>query len=270
MSSKTLTCDECRQACASYVRHACKHTLCLRCAHPWLSAGIVACMQCEPGVDLGDDPRTCRISMPVPRPSEPSRTPASSSWTVETDPTHVAFHVAKGVPWAQLLAHGWTPQLMVNSGVSLHRLVEAYGWEGLVSWGFDATHFANMGADPGMFRDIPESCLVDFRYRDVVKACPTVQELLATAWSPAMVRRMGYTWKILKKMGIEEALQGHAQALATWRREFGQVPCQGQGQGQGQVATNPQRRGKSMPIPIPKGQKVPSYGQMPHVSSFRF
>jgi len=188
-------------------------------------------MQCEPAVDLGDDPRTARVSMPVPHAPEAGADTKKSKtktrgtalgYTMETDPLHVAYHIANRTSWSQLLAYGWTPKNIVTSGVTLRQLLEVYGWQELISWGFDAAHFATLGASAVTFRSIPPECLVDFRARDVLKVCPTIEELLATAWTPSAVRRMGFTWKQLRKLGIERAL--HDDALYTWQREFDVLP----------------------------------------------
>jgi hypothetical protein len=175
-------------------------------------------MTCEPGVDLGDDPRTARVTMPVPVVSQDIPVSKTDSYNMETDPLHIAYHIANGVSWSQLLAHGWTPKQMVTSGVSLQQLVRVYGWHELISWGFDVSNLANMGADPVTLRSIPTECVLDFRAKHVIKICPRIQDLLVTTWTPSIIHRMGFTWKQLKRMGIENVI--HGEAFSTWEREF--------------------------------------------------
>jgi len=178
-------------------------------------------MTCPPKIDLGDDPRTANVSMPVPEATDQVPLSAVGSYNMETDPLHIAYYIENDTPWSQLLAHGWTPKQIVTSGVSLQQIVNTYGWQELRSWGFDASHFASMGADATTFRSIPSSCLYDFRAKDIIKACPTIQELLVTTWSPNIVRKMGFTWKQLKRMGIEKVI--HGETLLVWKREFNMV-----------------------------------------------
>ncbi len=231
-------CSHCNKLLTtSYIDWPCSHSTCLDCATPWLVAGIVCCTSCDPpaaDLDMGMDPRTACIDRhDVPAPPPPASGP--SSWwhhfrfgTSDTadrrddpqfDPTHVSYHIRTGLAWTELRARGWTPRQIVDAGVPWALLTRSYGWDALKAWGFTGRHLADMGVTPRQLADLGD--LEHFKSVDLVRICPTVEALLQCGYTPPMLRTVGFTYTMLRRMGLDSIMPTSGYAEEQWHRAFG-------------------------------------------------